>query len=254
MILTLEADGRPVRDAEVGALVGFENARTSRWKHGAIDVSDAARLLALAEALDVDPSLLAHVAAGRIRADDAVPIVLDEERQVRWLAAAARPPREGAPLVVTGSTGLEIVVERRGRRKYERREKRGRPTSMPEDRSRVAILVDDDADTAAVFQNVVAQQPGFHAQIFSTPSQALVACGRLAPHLVLVDPFLPGADGFGAIRALARDPASRGAVIVAMVPRRTDEIVDRALGAGAAEVIDRPLRAAVLGRLLKKVL
>ena len=42
VLLTLEADGRAVRDAEVGALVGFENARTSRWKHGQINVADAA--------------------------------------------------------------------------------------------------------------------------------------------------------------------------------------------------------------------
>jgi CheY-like chemotaxis protein len=254
VLSTLAEDGRAVRDAEVGALVGFENARTSRWKHGQINVSDAARLLALAEALDVDAAILAEVAAGKLRADDAVPIVLDEERQIRWLARAARPPREGAPLSIAGSGGLEIVVEKRGRRQYERRERRGRAVGLPPERPRTALLADDDADSIAVFQNVAGQQPGLHAEVVSTTAQALVAAGRLAPHLVLLDPFLPGADGFSVLRALSRDPATRGALLVAILGRKSDDLAAKATGAGASEVVDRPLRATVLSRLLKRVL
>ena len=243
-----------MRDAEVGALVGFENARTSRWKHGQINVADAARVLALAEALDLDPAILTEVAAGKLRADDAVPIVLDEDRQIRWLASAARPPREGAPVSIAGAGGLEIVVEKRGRRQYERRERRGRSVGLPPERPRTALLADDDPDSVRVFRNVTGQQPGLHAEVVATPSQALVAAGRLAPHLVVLDPFLPGADGFAVLRALARDPATRGALLVAIVGRKADDATARAIGAGASEVIDRPLRATVLARLLKRVL
>src|SRR5687767_7912839 len=78
--------GEHSSDAELGRLVGFENARTSRWKHGRIEVADATRLLALARSLDLDLAVLVEVAAGKLRAREALALLEDPARHLRFIA------------------------------------------------------------------------------------------------------------------------------------------------------------------------
>ena len=60
-------------------------------------------------------------------------------------------------------------------------------------------------------------------------------------------------DGFAAIRTLASHEATGATTVIATSLAITPEIVRAAKGSGAAEVLQRPLRARSLGRLLRNL-
>ncbi|MBI2897785.1 MAG: response regulator [Deltaproteobacteria bacterium] len=244
-------------DAELGRLIGFENARTSRWKHGKIEVADAAKLLALSRALEVDLAILIHVAAGSLRAREAIAIVGSDARHLRFTADNLVPGAEGRSVCLTDAAGHGWVVERLGPHKLERREvvtldSSGKAPVPP--RRRVALLADDDPEVARLFLNVASKQPTIDPLVVQSFPHALVVAGRSRPDLVLVDLYLPGCEGTSALRALRSDPATSAARIVATSLHVTSEIVERARACGADDVVARPLEVRYLTRALRALL
>lgn len=244
-------------DAELGRLIGFENARTSRWKHGKIEVGDAAKLLALSRALEIDLALLIHVAAGNLRAREASAILASDARHLRFTAENVVPGAEGRSLCLTDPTGRGWIVERLGPHKLERREvvtqdSTGTAPALP--RRRVALLADDDPEVTRIFLNAASEQPSIDPLVAQSLPLALVVAGRSRPDLVLVDLYLPGCDGTSALRALRADPATSAARIIATSAHLTPEVGERARACGADDVAQRPLKVRYLTQALRALL
>jgi CheY-like chemotaxis protein len=234
--------------------VGFESARTSRWKHGQIEVSDAARLLTLSAALDADVTVLAHVAAGSLSAAEALVVLGDEGRLIGFLSERMVLGADEQSLALAGGRGAQARVVRRGPGRYERSVRRGSGgAKQGRGRELVALLADDDEGMAEIFSNLTGQGTGVTGVVARTGSEALLAAGRLRPSLIVLDLFIIGVDGFAALRALASQEATRTATLVATSLAITPEITRAALGCGASEVLQRPLRARVLGRLVGRL-
>lgn len=250
--------GERVSDVELGRLVGFENARTSRWKHGHIEVADATRLLALSRALELDLALLVEVAAGKLRAREALALLDDPARHLRFVADTILPGQEGRSVRVTDASGRGFAVEVLGPHKVERREivvGEGSATAAPVlPRRRLALLADDDPDVALVFRNAARDQPSVDPLVATSLPQALVLAGAQRPDLVLIDLFLPGGDGFAALRALHQNAATAGARLVATTYHPTPEIAERAKASGAQDVVARPLQVRYLTQALRALL
>lgn len=250
--------GERVSDADLGRIVAFENARTSRWKHGNIEVADATRLLAIARALDLDLAVLVEVAAGKLRAREALALLGDAARHLRFIADTVVPGQEGRSVLVTDASGRGYAVEVLGPHKVERREivvGEGRPAPaavLP--RRRLALLADDDSAVAQVFLNAAREQPAVDPLVATSLPQALVLAGGRRPDLVLLDVFLPGGDGFAALRALHQNSATSGAHLVATTLHVTPEITERAKASGAHEVVARPLQVRYLTQALRALL
>ena len=58
-------------------------------------------------------------------------------------------------------------------------------------------------------------------------ADAIVACGRLAPDIVLLDAMMPGLDGFGACRAMRAFPDGEHVPIVILTGLDDDESIAR---------------------------
>lgn len=240
-------------DADLGRMIGLDSARTSRWKHGQIAVNDAARLIVLSQSLSIDISILSHVAAGYLSSDDAAEMLTKDREFIRFLSEQIMLPKNEQALTILGSDGSEARIVRNTASQYDRPFRRTgttRPLSKKE-REVVVLLADDDDATIDVFSNITGKGTGITGVVSKTITESLIAAGQMHPRLIIMDLFLSGADGFQAIRSLCSHTATNASEIVATSKLLTPEIIRKARGCGASQVIERPLRARPLGKLLR---
>ena len=243
-----------VSDVEIGRAVGFESARTSRWKHGQIAVTDAPRLLALSQSFDIDISVLAQVSAGYILSDEALEILANEGKFIRFLGDQIVLPGDDQVISLTGGDGTLCRVIRRSQGHYHRRAKRLGTNSTNEKNELVTVLlVDDDENTIEVFQNLTGADTGINGVVARTGLEALVCCGKTSPDLVIFDLFCGQIDGFAAIKCIATNEITQDTEIFATSLSVTQDVVRSALGSGALEVLQKPLKSSILSRLLSRV-
>lgn len=241
-------------DVEIGRVVGFESARTSRWKHGLIEVSDAARLLALSQAFDLDLTVVSNVAAGYLSASDATSIVSSEDRLVRFLTEQVVLLGDDQALTISGADGTTGRVVRRGPGTYHRSARRSPQGALPSVvEERAVVLADDNPLTLELFRNLTAAETGLVGVATASASEALMLVGKLSPRLLVLDLFLGGVDGFAAIKSIMGGELGGHTEIIATSASLAPDIIRTALGCGALEVVQRPLRARVLSRLLGRV-
>ena len=236
-------------DADIGRRIGFESARTSRWKHGQIAVQDAARLIALSQALDIDLTVLSHVAAGYLTADEALAILSDADNLVRFLGEQLVLPGDNHTVSLVSET-LRFKVIRRSPAHYRRGPKGlGKESSVESDDTPTVLLVDNSSSTIRNFKNLTAEGSGIHGITASNAVDALILAGKYQPQVIIFDLFIGQADGFAAIRALSESDATSEAEIFAVTAALTPDIVRTAIGSGAREVLQRPLNSRTLGIL-----
>lgn len=241
-----------ISDAELGRMIGLESARTSRWKHGQIAVADAARLLALAQSLDIDMTILAHVAAGYLSCEEALESLGTERRLIRHLGEQLLLPTDNQVITITSSDGSTARVTRRAAGKYDRTFRRGGAAGQRNLEQEIAVLLaDDDEATVEMFGNLSGPGTGIVGTTCRSGPLALIAAGELRPRVVLIDLFIGGIDGFAAVRSLTSHRATSGTVVYATSLSMAADIVRAAKGSGAIDVFQRPLRARTLGKLLR---
>jgi CheY-like chemotaxis protein/transcriptional regulator with XRE-family HTH domain len=247
------SDGRS-SDAEIGRVVGLESARTSRWKHGQMEISDADRLIALSQAFDIDLTVLCHVAAGQLSAGAAAELISSDRELVRFLGEQLVLPAERRKVTLTSGEGAEARIVKHADGGYERTfRRRGSGVVPAPEQEPVVLLVDDDPQTLTLFANLGGSRAGIKGITARSGPQALVLAGECHPRLVIFDLFVGGVDGLAAVRSMAAGRPSSGPVVVATSLHVSPELERAALGNGAAELLQRPLRSRTLGKLLRSV-
>ncbi|MBN2714557.1 MAG: response regulator [Deltaproteobacteria bacterium] len=245
----------PLSDAALGRMVGLENARTSRWKHGQIAVDDAARLVSLSQSLSIDITLLCHVASGYLTAEEALSVLADEVQFLRFISEQIVLPHNEQALTLLDSVGSEARVVRSSSTQYRRQFRRGgsgRPI-LKKEQEQTVLLADDEPGTLELFVNVTGPGTGIRGVVIRTLTDLLVSAGELQPQMIIMDLFLPGADGFAALRSLSASSVLSTARLVATTSLMTPDVVRKAKGCGAHQVIERPLRARPIGKLLREL-
>lgn len=112
------------------------------------------------------------------------------------------------------------------------------------------LVVDDDFRVAALHAEVVGAVPGLHvvATVHSAAA-ALDAAARHRPGLVLLDRYLPDADGIDLLRRL-REPRDGAPDVLMLTAARDLASVRAALRAGALHYLLKPVDFGILrGRL-----
>jgi CheY-like chemotaxis protein len=239
-------------DADIGRFVAFESARTSRWKHGQIAVQDAGRLIALSQALDIDLTVISHVAAGYFTADEALEILSTPGRLIRFLGEQMILPNDNQAMTMMGD-GTRVKFIRRSVGHYRRTARRiGREEHDEQTETPTALLVDSAPSTIRSFKNLTGGDTDITGVVARSGSEALIAAGNLQPQLIIFDIFIGQVDGFAAIKNIVESEATSEADIVATSLSVTQEIVRSALGAGAREVLQRPLNSRTLHVLINR--
>jgi CheY-like chemotaxis protein len=245
--------GAKMSDVDIGRLVGFESARTSRWKHGQISVADAARLNALGRSLDIDISVLTQVACGELTAAEALRILKDSGKFVRFLTDQIVLPMDDQLLTIGDGEGTRAQIVRHRPGVYRRAAKRV-PTdqAIPDTPAPLILLADSDESTRNVFKSLTDPDAGIRGALARTGPEALLLAGELAPEIIVFDLFIGGVDGMAAIKTLKERTSNSGTEIFATSLVTDADTVRSARGCGARQVIPRPLRAHEIGQLVSR--
>jgi PAS domain S-box-containing protein len=103
------------------------------------------------------------------------------------------------------------------------------------------LLVDDNADMRDYVQRLL----GAHFDVETAPDgeRALDLARRAPPDLVLADVMMPRLDGFGLLRSLREDPATRDVPVILLSARAGEEARVEGLAAGADDYLVKPFGA-----------
>ena len=110
------------------------------------------------------------------------------------------------------------------------------------------LVVDDNADMRAYLVRLLS--PSWTVRTAADGEAALHDVARSRPDLVLTDVMMPGLDGFGLLRALRADPATRAVPVVMLTARAGQEAAVEGFDAGVDDYLAKPFESAeLLGRL-----
>lgn len=98
------------------------------------------------------------------------------------------------------------------------------------------LLVDDEADTAAVFETVL-KQAGYEVTWANNASDALNTAKTGAFDLVLMDQMMPDMSGNDALQSLKADPVLNKIPVAMLTNFSHDQLVTEALSRGAVDYI-----------------
>lgn len=98
------------------------------------------------------------------------------------------------------------------------------------------LLVDDEADTAAVFQTVL-KQAGYEVTIAGNGQVALATAKEQPFDLILLDQMMPDMSGNEVLKSLKEDPIATKIPVAMLTNFSHDELVTQALGRGAVDYI-----------------
>ncbi|MDR7335558.1 response regulator [Roseateles asaccharophilus] len=110
----------------------------------------------------------------------------------------------------------------------------------------VRLLLVEDNEANAYLARYVLEAEGFEVEWVADGQQALDAAAARRPDLVLMDLRMPVLDGFEATRRLKADAALCDVPVLAMSAQALPAEKARALAAGCAAHIDKPVDVATL--------
>lgn len=98
------------------------------------------------------------------------------------------------------------------------------------------LLVDDEADTATVFQTVLSKA-GFEVTVANNGQGALATAKSGYFDLILLDQMMPDMSGNDVLKLLKEDPVISKIPVAMLTNFSHDELVTEALGRGAMDYI-----------------
>ncbi len=119
--------------------------------------------------------------------------------------------------------------------------------ASPARRARI-VLADDNADMRGYLRRLLATR--YEVEALPDGAAALEAIRREPPDLVLSDVMMPRLDGFGLLRALREDEATRAIPVLLLSARAGEEARIEGLEHGADDYLVKPFSA---GELLARV-
>ncbi|WP_240807872.1 ATP-binding protein [Polyangium spumosum] len=103
------------------------------------------------------------------------------------------------------------------------------------------LLADDNADMRAYVGRILGER--WKVEAVADGAEALEAARRARPDLVLTDVMMPNLDGYGLLRALREDAATRDVPVIMLSARAGEESRVEGLSAGADDYLPKPFSA-----------
>lgn len=98
------------------------------------------------------------------------------------------------------------------------------------------LLVDDEADTATVFETIL-KQAGYEVVVASNAQEALATVKTQVFDLILMDQMMPDMSGNDAVAQIKADPVLSKIPIAMLSNFSHDQLITEALGRGAVDYI-----------------
>jgi diguanylate cyclase (GGDEF)-like protein len=106
------------------------------------------------------------------------------------------------------------------------------------------LVVDDAMENIQILHGALQDE---HEVLFALDgARALEIARTQQPELILLDAVMPGIDGYAVCRELLANPETADIPVIFVTALKSPEDETRALGAGAADFISKPVNAAVV--------
>jgi CheY-like chemotaxis protein len=116
------------------------------------------------------------------------------------------------------------------------------------------LIVEDNADCRELLRLIITRQLDCEVVEAATGFAAVDQASAMHPDLILMDLGLPGISGAEATERIKANPAIKDIPIVINTAFSATELTRRALAAGAAEILHKPIELMVLRDTLRKYL
>jgi len=140
-----------------------------------------------------------------------------------------------------------------GHRRYKRSDierfarEKGLTLQLPDDQTMRILIIDDDEDVLKYLTKVFSRiDTPVITMVANSGFEAGCLVQTFQPHVVLLDLYMPGMDGFEVCKTIKQNPASKATRVVAMTGFYDDENVSRILGAGAETCLSKPFKTETL--------
>lgn len=115
------------------------------------------------------------------------------------------------------------------------------------------LLVDDEPDIIEFVRYNLLKE-GYEVFTAADGAEALRVAAECRPHLILLDRMMPVMDGAETCRAIRRDPALRGTIVVFLSALGEEEQQLTGFGVGADDYLTKPIRMKLLVSRLRAIL
>ena len=112
------------------------------------------------------------------------------------------------------------------------------PASPGKRQKPLILVVEDDEDARVVLTELL--RPRYDVDAVGDGETALKRAAELNPDLVLLDLFLPGMDGFGALTGLRRNSRTADTPVIFLSAQGDAETKSQGLSLGAADYLAKP--------------
>lgn len=116
------------------------------------------------------------------------------------------------------------------------------------------VLVVDDDEGERLLASVALTQAGFAVVEAANGEQALAACQRRLPDMVLLDVIMPGLDGFAVCERLRQQPGAAHLPILMVTGLDDLDSIERAYRSGATDFITKPIQWLILHQRVRYIL
>lgn len=117
---------------------------------------------------------------------------------------------------------------------------------------RKALIV-DDSKTARHTLGLLLRRIGFEVDMLASAEEALDYLQQDLPDLIFMDHLMPGMDGFQAVKAIKAEPRTTAIPIIMYTSREGEVYFGQAHALGAADILNKPVRAADLEAVLTRL-
>ncbi|HEV8721461.1 MAG TPA: response regulator [Candidatus Binatia bacterium] len=115
------------------------------------------------------------------------------------------------------------------------------------------LLVEDNSDFRELLA-IVLRRSGYEVAEAATGLTAVEQASATHPDLILMDLGLPGITGDEATARLKADPSTRDIPVIINTAFHKGALVERAIAAGAAEILHKPISFEALQEVVRRYL
>jgi CheY-like chemotaxis protein len=116
------------------------------------------------------------------------------------------------------------------------------------------VLLIEDNEANSMLETAVLEREGFHVEVAGSAAEAKRLLRAVTPAMILMDVQLPGEDGLAYTRELKASRATSRIPIVALTAHAMAGDRDRALNAGCAGYLSKPIDTRTFAAEIRRVL
>ncbi len=113
------------------------------------------------------------------------------------------------------------------------------------------LCIEDDADHRLMVHTILTGM-GFATAQARNGGDGIALAKAILPDLILLDLYMPKVDGFDVMKSLKEDPLTRGIPIIIVSAWLSGDHRQRALEAGAIDIVSKPYDPEALAHLIQK--